>query len=98
MNLFEYRNKKDLQGRTTEFRNGSRPVQAAGPSSPKAPQNGNPTRVQSQRTGSNRTRRRLRNATKDRWFYSNTLLNYNQQATGNKTESTNLADDTQSEL
>lgn len=100
MNLFDYRNKKDLQGRTTEFRNAGRPGQQASRPAPNAPGNGGTTKVQAQQMGTARTRsrRRLRNATKDRWYYFNNLQSYNQQASGNRSESANLANDTQVEL
>jgi hypothetical protein len=94
MNLFDYKRKKDLQGRTTQSgKNGSSSEQATRATST-AP-NG-PAKVQ----GQNRLlRRRIRNATQDRWFYSDQLRNYQQQVTSTtKSDKTDPNSEHQAEL
>lgn len=78
MNLFEYRRKKDLQGRTTDFRRSALPTQA--------------TEIYSKSGQSARTppgSRRVQSRTPDKWVYDTPLDNYRrkvQQQQGNASE------------
>lgn len=82
MNLFDYRRKKDLQGRTTEFRRSA-------PSSALRETRPNPTAVHpgDQPTVSTRSRlpqKHIRSRTPDKWVYNTPLDNYRRKVQGEK--------------
>ncbi len=80
MNLFDYRRKKDLQGRTTDFRRSALPTQSADIYS-----NSSATRSYNRSTNQTRSRngapghKRVRSRTPDKWVYDTPLDKYRRQ-------------------
>ncbi len=103
MNIFEYRRKADLTGRTDTYRaNNVTRSSAARPEPPSAKAAAKPETTAAQNTAKvaeqkvRGRRRPLRNGTKDRWYYSSNLQTFQQQVSGgNKNESAALEDETQ---
>ncbi len=96
MNIFEYRNKKDLQGRSSAVSNASpTTTKSSKPASP--PTSTKRSEAQAQPMSRSRGRRRVRNSrSQDRWVYTQNHLNYQPQAAnGKKAESVNLEEDTE---
>lgn len=77
MNLFDYRRKKDLQGRTTEFR---RSALSAAPTGRSNSQPTVPNRAQPLPS----SKKNVRSRTPDKWVYNTPLDNYRRKIQGEK--------------
>ena len=78
MNMFDYRNKKDLKGRTTEFRKSAAPTPSPSGQRQSPPQ----TTRQAQQARSLPSRNRVRNKSRDRWVYNQRLETYRNSEIG----------------
>ena len=97
MNLFDYRRKKDLEGRTTDFRRSALPTQATEIYSNS--RSSQPTQVnQNHYHKGGPGHRRVRSRTPDKWVYDTPLDNYRrkvQESQGTKVQDRGQFDEQQ---
>lgn len=97
MNLFDYRRKKDLEGRTTDFRRSALPTQATEIYSNS--RSSQPTQVNHNHSAKNGPgHKRVRSRTPDKWVYDTPLDNYRrkvQESQGTKVQDRGQFDEQQ---
>ncbi len=84
MNMFDYRRKKDLQGRTTEFRKdtASAPPPGSRGTAPRAASARAKLEATNNTSQYSTRRRQVKNRTRDRWVYNQRLEQYRQEKVG----------------